>query len=178
MTPDPWQMTQEHARRAQSMEERGPVVAPRPAVGPRTTFVAPAKQEIVPRLGEVLPPVQMSDLPMPPVVHAVEMKGNYTDRGRAFVYTTTPLSLVAGVLGIIAGITLLSNPFLSMATLLWFFTCFCLTWLAAFAIYTVTSQDGISLVHTLKAWGHVRSERSFRHKMIERLYEDTYGRDQ
>lgn len=176
MTIDPRRMMQDRPRTVTRTEqESAGLLGPRPARPP--TLVPAQRQEIMPRLGEVLPPVQMSDLPMPPVMHGVEMKGSYSDRGRAFVYTTTPLAVVAGVLGIIAGVALVSVPLFSMATLLWFFTCFCLTWLCAFAIYTVTSQDGISLVHTLKAWGHVRSERSFRHKMIEQLYEDRYGRN-
>ena len=151
----------------------GPVIAPRPAMP--STFVAPQRQQQSLSINDILPPVAMSDLPAPSIVHGIEMRGSYSDRGRAFVLVTSPLSLVGGVLGIIAGIAVASVPLLSLAALAWFFSMFALVWFAAFVIYVASSQDGISLVRELLTWRHVQAERRFRHQMIERVYEDRYG---
>lgn len=164
------------ARRVTVDEARGMTGAP-----PSTWVAAsPARAEIVPahwtqnapvvRVGEVLPPVQVSEIPAP---LGADLRGDYTDRGRGFLLTTTPLAAVGGLLGVIAGVALAGAPLLSLAALAWFWGVFALTWLAAFAIHTVTGPDGVSLTHVLKAWGHVRAEREFRHKMIERAYEDS-----
>lgn len=162
-----------------TMPDMGPVVIVGEAPSNRgSNWVAPDVRAIEPRKAEVLPPTWTAAQPVPTampqgnVQHIVQMKANYTDRGKGFLLVTTPLAAVGGVLGVIAGVVLASVPLLSLAALGWFWGVFAATWLCAFALHTVTSSDGIALVHTLLGWSHIGAERRFRHRLIWQMYED------
>lgn len=123
--------------------------------------------------GDVLLPTHQVDTPMP-VQSRQTLSGTYQDRALGFRIAMLPVAVVAGVLAVVAAVGLAGVPFLSFATMLWFFTAFCLTWLIGYFIHTWASPDGTALTMVLLHYRLLRHEQKAR---IDRLaqWEDDDG---
>lgn len=144
----------------------------RPA-GPR--FVEPIRAY---RMPDLPTEADYSPLAVPSPAQAdVQLRTTYTDRANGFVRAVTPLSMVAGALGLVAGVGLFSVPILSFGALLWFFTWFGLVWLVAWLAHVFVSPDGSTWLHTLMLWRVVQREQRFRHERFWTTYYDHKDRD-
>lgn len=121
--------------------------------------------------GDVLPPAHQVDTPVP-VRTAATITGDYKNRAEGFRVAMTPVAIVAGVLAVTAAVGLAGVPFLSFATMLWFFTAFCLTWLIGYALHTWVSPDGTALTMVLLHYKLLRNEQDARLDRLAR-WEDT-----
>lgn len=98
----------------------------------------------------------------PPLPAAVQttatLRGDYTDRAKGFQLVTVPLAVGVGLGSLLVGIVGWGVPVLSVAALGWLWSGFLLTWLAAWAIHTVASPDGIALIHAVLGYRLIRHE--------------------
>lgn len=111
--------------------------------------------------GDVLPPMHQVDTPMPVRTQAV-VQGDYRNRAEGFRIAMLPVAVVAGVLAVVAAVGLAGVPFLSFATLLWFFSAFCMTWLIGFGMHQWISPDGTALTAVLLHYRLLRAEQRAR----------------
>lgn len=121
----------------------------------------PAQRRPPALVGDVLPPMHQVDTPMPVRTQAV-VTGDYRNRAEGFRIAMLPVAVVAGVLAVVAAVGLAGVPFLSFATLLWFFTAFCLTWLIGFGMHQWISPDGTALTAVLLHYRLLRAEQRAR----------------
>jgi hypothetical protein len=91
-------------------------------------------------------------------------EGSHQDRARAFGIETLQLSLVVGVMFVVASIALKGAilPYYSLALI--YFGGFSLTWLAAYVLHTLRSAEGVELYSTFRLWNFLDSEQRERHR--------------
>ena len=91
------------------------------------------------------------------------IEGSWSDRARAFNLTTANLSLVTGVLFVVASV-FLNGAILPIFTLaMIFFSGFSVTWLGAFLIHTLISAEGAQFVEVWRLWNFLDREQRERH---------------
>ena len=117
--------------------------------------------------GDIMPPIHQVDTPTP-VRTAAAVSGDYRNRAEGFRVAMTPVAIVAGVLAVTAAVGLAGVPFLSFATMLWFFTAFCVTWLVGFVLHTWVSPDGTALTMVLLHYRLLRNEQDARLDRLDR----------
>ena len=86
-----------------------------------------------------------------------------------------PVAIVAGILAVVAAVGLFGVPFLSWTALLWFFTLFCVTWMAGFGLHTWVSPDGTALTMVLLHYRLLRNEQDARLDRLARWEDDDNG---
>ncbi len=129
-------------------------------------LLEPRPGPIVPKRVDILPPEHVVDMPMPAAVQSVT-RGSHLDRAQGFRHAMMPVAVVAGALGAIAGMALFGVPLLSFALLLWFMTVFCVTWLCGYALFTLTSADGVALITAIGMLRLLRHEQRARIRRME-----------
>ena len=118
-----------------------------------------------PLQGDIMPPIHLVDTPMP-VQTRQALTGDYKNRAEGFRIAMLPVAVVAGVLAVTAAVGLAGVPFLSFATMLWFFTAFCLTWLIGYFLHTWVSPDGTALT---MVWLHYKLLRAEQDARLDRM---------
>lgn len=121
----------------------------------------------MPLQGDVLPPEHLVNTPVP-VQTRQTLAGDYRNRAEGFRIAMLPVAVVAGVLAVTAAVGLAGVPFLSFATMLWFFTAFCVTWLIGYALHTWVSPDGTALTMVLLHYKLLRNEQDARLDRLDR----------
>lgn len=111
--------------------------------------------------GDVLPPLD----PQParvPVQTIQQVATSHKDRADGFNKITIPLAAVAGLVALLAAVTLADVPILSWSALLILFGAFLTTWGAAYAWHTLASPDGAVILGILLAYRYQRHEQRAR----------------
>lgn len=137
---------------------RLPVVRP-----PRNNFVAPIPE---PQRYELTPPQPHELMSVPSVQHVVTMHTTHVDRAKGFAIQTGILSVVVGVLAIVAAVALFGQPLLTFWIFVWFFAGFCAVWIMAYLWDRWTSPDGIALFQVFGGFRLLRKEQDFRHEYL------------
>ena len=123
--------------------------------------------------GDIMPPRD----PQParvPVQTLQTVATSHRDRAAGFNLVTIPLAAVAGIVALLAAVSLANMPLLSWSALLILFGAFVLVWGLAYAWHTLASPDGAVIFGILLAYRFQRHEQRAR---LDRLaqwedYED------
>ena len=124
--------------------------------------------------GDIMPPEHQVNTPLPVQTKQV-LTGDYRNRAEGFRTAMLPVAIVAGILAVVAAVGLFGVPFLSWTALLWFFTLFCLTWMAGFGLHTWVSPDGTALTMVLLHYRLLRNEQDARLDRLARWEDDDNG---
>jgi hypothetical protein len=133
-----------------------------PAV--RSNFVAPLPKPV--DAPAWLQPSPQELMPQPSVTQVVEVRTSYVDRAKGFLIQTLSLSVVVGILAIIAAVALFGQPFLTFWTFVYFFTGFAAVWLVAYWYDKRTSPDGIAFFQQMTIRQLLYREQDFRQERI------------
>lgn len=115
-------------------------------------------------------PAQPHELqPAHSVAQIVTLTTSHVDRARGFAIQTGILSIVVGILAIVAAVALFGQPLLTFWILVWFFTGFSAVWIAAYFWDKATSPDGIALLQVASGFRLIRKEQDFRHEYLRHV---------
>lgn len=127
---------------------------------PRHYEIVYVEEEQPPTVIDVQPIVS----PLPPMQPRItsHIEGTPEQRARAFGIETLQLSLVVGVLFVIAA-WMLNGSALGLLTLaLTYGAGFCATWLIAYLAHVMRSAEGVELYQTYRLWNFLDREQSHR----------------
>ncbi|MBX2997776.1 MAG: hypothetical protein KF893_04645 [Caldilineaceae bacterium] len=162
-------------RQTEQQERRAQIDQVRPGEGVELIPVEldsrgiPRRYEVV-KVGQPeQPPILFDDaapiispLPAAPARSTSHTEGSYQDRARAFGIETLQLSLVVGVLFVIAA-WFLSGSTVGLLTLaITYGAGFCATWLVAYLAHVLRSPEGVELYQTKRLWDFLDREQSHR----------------
>lgn len=131
---------------------------------PGRNFVAPLPPPVSSTFADWQPAQPHELTTQHSVAQIVNVSTSYTDRARGFAIQTGILSVVVGILAIVAAVALFKQPLLTFWILVWFFTGFAAVWIAAFFWDKATSPDGIALFQVFGGFRLIRREQDFRHE--------------
>ena len=123
---------------------------------------------------EVLPPERRSQLPVQTVQ---EVHTSHEDRAKGFNRTTIPLAGVAGVVALLAALSLFGVPWLSWSALLILFATFAVVWLVAYTWFSLASPDGTTVMSILLSYRFQRHEQRARLDRLAAWEEEQYGNE-
>jgi hypothetical protein len=93
------------------------------------------------------------------------VEGDYVNRAKGFSITTMNISIVVGILFIIAAFAIRDTVTFGIITL-WFFTGFCVVWLISYVLHVFISPEGAEMLEILMYWRFINREQAERHRRM------------
>ena len=143
-------------------------------------YVPPGRQTIdVPAVHLASPNANLvADITAPSVVESITT-GSHTDRARAWLKYSLPLSLTLAAISTIAAVAFRAVPLLSFWTLIIFGLTFVVAYSLLLRKYWQHTPEGVALENVHELWGHYKREQAHRHGIERDLFDahlDAYKR--